>query len=93
MIKSFRDPETEAIYNQKTSKEIPYEVQKNVLRKLIMINAAKDERDLRIPPSNHFERLKGDRLGQVSIRINDKYRICFRLENNDCYDVEITDYH
>lgn len=93
MIKSFRDPETEAIYNQKPSKEIPYEVQKNALRKLIMINAAKDERDLRIPPSNHFERLKGDRLEQVSIRINDKYRICFRLENNDCYDVEITDYH
>ena len=93
MIKSFKDEDTESIYNQKAVKKIPYEVQKIALRKLIMMNAARDERDFRVPPGNHFERLQGDRLGQYSIRINDKYRICFTMEDSDCYDVEITDYH
>lgn len=93
MIKSFKDEDTEKVYKQEYVKKLPDTVCKIALRKLIMLNAARDERDFRVPPGNHFERLQGDRLGQCSIRINDKYRICFRIIDCDCYDVEITDYH
>jgi proteic killer suppression protein len=62
-------------------------------RKLDQINRARDLRDLGFPPGNHLERLKGNRIGQHSIRINEQYRICFRWETGDAYEVEITDYH
>ena len=93
MIKSFADKETEKIYNQIFSKKIPQSIQRVALRKLIMIDNAGCLEDLRVPPSNHLELLKGDRAGQYSIRINDQYRICFNVEENDYYDVEIVDYH
>ena len=94
MIKSFADKETEKIYNQFFSKKLPQNIQKIALRKLIMIDNAGCLRDLLIPPGNRLEALQGTREGQYSIRINDQYRICFRLEGkNDFYDVAIIDYH
>lgn len=93
MIKSFADKETEKVYNQIFSKKIPEGIQKVALRKLIMINNAARLEDLRVPPNNRLEALTGDRKGQYSIRVNDQFRICFKFLNNDCYDVEIVDYH
>ncbi len=93
MIKSFADKETEKIYNQVYSKKLPTDIQRIALRKLIMINNASGLNDLKVPPSNHLEKLSGDRKGQYSIRINDQFRICFIEKDNDFYNVEITDYH
>ena len=93
MIKSFADKETEKVYQQVFSKKIPHDIQRVALRKLIMIDNAANIEDLRVPPANRLERLEGDRKGQYSIRINNQYRICFTENNNDYYDVEITDYH
>lgn len=94
MIKSFKDKETELIFNETFSKKFPANIQAIALRKLLMINNASNINDLRVPPSNHLEKLSGDRLGQYSIRINDKWRICFKLENqNDFCELEIVDYH
>ncbi len=93
MIMSFNDKETEKIFRQEFSKKLPESIQKVALRKLIMINNAKDLNDLRIPPANRLEILSGNREGQYSIRINDQFRICFRFSNDDFYEVEITDYH
>ncbi len=94
MIKTFTDKETEKIYNQTFSKKLPPDIQKIALRKLIMLDNASSLNDLRVPPSNHLEMLKGDRAGQYSIRINDKYRVCFGVEELfDIVNVEIVDYH
>ncbi|MBR3248331.1 MAG: type II toxin-antitoxin system RelE/ParE family toxin [Clostridiales bacterium] len=93
MIKSFANKETEKVFNQEFSKKLPASIQGVALRKLIMMNNAKCIDDLRVPPANHLEQLNGNRKGQFSIRINDQYRICFRYSLNDCYDVEIVDYH
>lgn len=93
MIRSFADKETERIYNQQISKKLPFGIQKIALRKLIMIDKADSVVDLMMPPGNRLERLEGDRKGQYSIRINDRYRICFRIQNDGCHDVEIVDYH
>ena len=93
MIKTFADKDTELIYNQEHSRKIPPDIQRIALRKLILIDNAVSLNDLRIPPANHLERLKGNRQGQYSIRINDQYRICFTVSDNNYYDVEITDYH
>ncbi len=93
MIKSFRDKETEKVYHQLFSKKLPHDIQKIALRKLIMIDNAGCFEDLKVPPANHLEQLSGNRKGQYSIRINDQYRICFKVENNNYYDVEIVDYH
>jgi proteic killer suppression protein len=93
MIKTFKDKETEYLWVKTYSKKIPFEIQKRSLIKLSMINRSKRLDDLKIPPSNHLEYLKGDRLGYYSIRINNKYRICFKWVDNDAYDVEIVDYH
>lgn len=94
MIKSFADKETERIYHQLVSRKLPYDIQKVALRKLIMIDNAECLDDLRIPPANRLEALSGDRKGQYSIRINDKWRVCFCLEEkNDFHNVEIVDYH
>lgn len=93
MIQSFYDKETECIFHQQFSRKIPETIQRIALRKLIMINNAKDLNDLRVPPANRLEKLSGDRNRQYSIRINDQYRICFRFDQGDFYDVEITDYH
>ena len=93
MIQSFYDKDTERIFHQQFSRKIPETIQRIALRKLIMINNAKDLNDLRVPPANRLEKLSGDRNRQYSIRINDQYRICFRFDQGDFYDVEITDYH
>ena len=93
MIISFKDKDTELIFNQEFSKRFPISIQKTALKKLIMIDNAKSIQDLKIPPSNKLESLKGDRLGQYSIRINRKYRICFRFDGRFYSDVEIVDYH
>lgn len=93
MIKSFNDKETEKIYNQIVSTKLPHNIQRVALRKLIMIDNSNNLNDLRIPPANHLEALNGDRLGQYSIRINDQYRICFKYDNGDYYELEIVDYH
>ncbi|HHX13640.1 MAG TPA: type II toxin-antitoxin system RelE/ParE family toxin [Clostridiales bacterium] len=93
MIKSFADKETEKIYNQEFSKKLPPSIQKIALRKLIMIDNAEKLDDLRVPPSNRLEALKGTRLGQYSIRSNDQYRICFIFSESGIKQVEIVDYH
>lgn len=94
MIKSFADKETEKVYKQIFSKKLPHDIQRVALRKLIMIDNARCLEDLRVPPANHLEALRGDREGQYSIRINDQYRICFTIEDTkDIFDVEIVDYH
>ena len=93
MIKSFADKETEKIYNQTFSRKLPQAIQRVALRKLIMIDNAGCLEDLKVPPANRLEALQGDRMGQYSIRINDQYRICFTVEGNNFYDVEIVDYH
>ena len=72
---------------------MPRDIQQVALRKLRMINNAKNINDLRIPPANRLEKLSGNREGQHSIRINDQWRICFIWRDGDAYDVEITDYH
>ena len=93
MIKTFGDRETETIYNREISYKLPFAIQQTALRKLRMINNATKISDLRIPPANRLEKLRGKRKGQYSIRINDQWRICFKWQGNDAYDVEITDYH
>jgi proteic killer suppression protein len=93
MIKSFRDNETEKVYSREGSNKLPRDIQQVALRKLRMINNAKNLNDTRIPPANRLEKLKADREGQYSIRINDQWRICFTWQEGDAHDVEITDYH
>ncbi len=93
MVKSFKDKETEKIYNQEYSKKIPEEIQYRALKKLILLNNAENESDLIVPYSYHFEHLKGNRKNECSIRINNQWRICFRFENRNAYDVGIEDYH
>lgn len=91
VIKSFANAETERIWRTgKTRGSPPPGVTK---RKLAMLDSAAQLEDMRMPPGNHFEKLKGDRQGQYSIRINDQYRICFTWDNGDAYAVEIVDYH
>ena len=93
MIKSFADRETEKVFNQVFSRKLPQSIQRIALRKLVMINNAGCLEDLRVPPANRLEALHGDREGQFSIRINDQFRICFTVNGNDFFRVEIVDYH
>ncbi|HUU80742.1 MAG TPA: type II toxin-antitoxin system RelE/ParE family toxin [Acidobacteriota bacterium] len=93
MIKSFRDKETEKIFNRQFSGKLQQNIQRVARKKLVILDAAPELTDLRIPPGNQLEALKGDRKGQYSIRINDQWRICFKWSDGDAYDVEITDYH
>ncbi len=78
---------------QSSTRKLPPEIRHIALRKLIMLDNAHGIEDVKNPPANHLERLSGDREGQFSIRINDRYRICFRVTGMDFYDVEIVDYH
>ena len=93
MIKSFRDKETEKIFKRYFSRKLPQNIQNIARKKLIILDAVTEIDDLRIPPGNKLEALKGDRKGQHSIRINDQWHICFRWKDGDSYAVEITDYH
>jgi len=93
MIKSFKNKETEKVYAREGSNKLLRNIQQVALRKLRMINNARNLNDLRIPPANRLEKLKGDREGQLSIRINDQWRVCFVWQGGDAYEIEITDYH
>lgn len=93
MIKSFKDSETEKIFHRFISRKLSPAIQHTAMRKLWMLDAATELNALRIPPSNHLEALRGRRKGQYSIRINKQWRICFKWQDGDAYDVEITDYH
>jgi proteic killer suppression protein len=93
MIKSFKCKETEKLYHLEQSKKLPFAIQKVALRKLEMIDYAIDLRDLRVPPANNLEALKGNRKGQHNIRINSQWRVCFMWQDGNAYDVEIIDYH
>ncbi len=93
MIRSFGDEETEKIYRQEKSKKLPPEIQKRALVKLLLMDAATTEDDLKVPPSNHFEHLKGKQKGLSSIRINNQWRIQFKIKNDELYEVSIVDYH
>ncbi len=93
MIRSFRDREAGKIFRRIRSSKLPGDMQRVALRKLRMLHRARKLADLRVPPANRLERLRGDRDGQYSIRINDQWRICFRWESGDALEVEIADYH
>src|SRR5439155_26251237 len=93
VIRSFRCRETEAIFNLRRSRRLPQEIQQVALRKLRMLNRSVQLEDLRIPPANRLEKLVGNRAGQWSIRINEQWRICFRWNEGDAFEVEIVDYH
>jgi proteic killer suppression protein len=93
MIKGFKSKETEKVWRGEMSRKLPQDIQQVARRKLRMLNNARKLDDLRIPPANRLESLKGDREGQHSIRINDQWWICFVWTDGDVTDVEITDYH
>jgi toxin HigB-1 len=93
MIRSFGGRETELVYRQRFSTRLPHDIQQRALNKLLLLDAAENENDLRMPPSNHLEQMHGDWEGFHSIRINRQWRICFRFEAGNAYDVQITDYH
>ena len=93
MIRSFADRETEKIWIGVKSRKLPADIQQKALVKLTLINRAQMLDDLRIPPGNRLEALKGDRRVSYSIRINDQWRICFNWRDGGAYNVEIVDYH
>ena len=93
MIRSFACRETERLFNDETSRRLPVGIQRVARRKLLILNQARRVNDLRSPPGNRLEALRGDRMGQHSIRINDQWRLCFRWQGEDALDVEIVDYH
>jgi proteic killer suppression protein len=92
MIKTFKEKETEKIYNREYSKKLPQDIQRIAMKKLWMLDSAPDINSLRVPPGNRLELLHGDREGQYSIRINDQWRICFRWRESNSFEVEIVDY-
>ena len=92
-IKSFGCAETEKLFNDERGPAIQNQIVKRARVKLLMIDAATNVSDLRVPPGNRLEKLSATRSGQYSIRINDQYRICFVFRNGDAFQVEIVDYH
>jgi proteic killer suppression protein len=93
MIKSFGVRDTERLFHRERIPRVPAKLHRIALRKLLILDAADRLTDLRVTPGNRLEKLKGDRAGQYSIRINDQWCICFRWRNGDAYDVEMADYH
>ncbi len=93
MIKSFRDKNTERLYITGECSKFPSEVSKVGIRKLDYLNSADQLQDLRVPPGNRLETLRGNYKGKHSIRINDQFRVVFKFENGDAYEVEVVDYH
>ena len=93
MIKTFADRRTKELYDSGKSKRFPPEVWERALRSLEYLDLATSVKDLKLPPSNPLHKLDRDRVGQYSISINDQWRVCFRFEDGDAYDVEMTDYH
>jgi proteic killer suppression protein len=93
VIKTFRDRDAERLFHREPVKRLGPDVQRVALRKLRMLDAATVLEDLRVPPANRLEKLKGDRAGQFSIRVNQQWRICFAWRSGHAFDVEIVDYH
>lgn len=93
VIKHFADRDTERLFAREPVRRFPADLQRVMLRKLVALDAAEALGDLRVPPGNRLEKLRGDRAGQHSIRINDQWRICFRWSDGDAHDVEIVDCH
>ena len=93
MIRSFRDRETERLFRRERSRALPLGLQRVALRKLVQLDAAASFADLRVPPGNRLEPLRGGRSGQHSIRVNDQWRICFLWRENGAHDLEIADHH
>jgi len=93
MIESFASSETESLFATGKSRRLPPEILKRAVMRLTQLHAATDVEDLRIPPSNRLEALTGDLIGKWSVRINDRWRLCFRFMNGHACEVEIVDYH
>ena len=93
MFRSFKCKETEKNFSRDFSKKFPNDIHRVALRKLRMLNRAQNLEDLRVPPGNRLEALAGNRKGHHSIRINDRWRICFKWRDDDAYQVEVVDYH
>ncbi|MEX0604383.1 type II toxin-antitoxin system RelE/ParE family toxin [Marinobacter sp.] len=93
MIKSFADKRTQELYSKGKSKKCPTDVAPRAARKLEYVNLAEQLEDLKVPPGNRLHPLSGNRQGQHAISINDQWRICFRFEDCDAYEVEVYDYH
>ncbi|MBM3580626.1 MAG: type II toxin-antitoxin system RelE/ParE family toxin [Alphaproteobacteria bacterium] len=93
MIRSFADKRTAAIFAGYTVRDLPHQIQRRARAKLQAVDAARKLDDLRVPPGNRLEALKGDRAGRHSIRVNDQWRICFVWRGDGAWDVEILDYH
>ena len=93
MIKSFKCPETEHVFQRQRSRKFSPQIQRRAKMRLDRIEAAMEVSDLRLPPSHNLEKLIGNRKGQYSIRINGQWRICFKWRNGNAHDVEIVDYH
>lgn len=92
MIRSFAEKDTERLFARQRVRRFR-SFERIALRKLVILDAAESLEDMAVPPGNRLEKLRGDRKGQHSIRINDQWRICFRWKEGDAYDVEIVDYH
>ena len=93
MIKTFRCKHTEKVFLRQPVSKFSQEICRKALKKLLLLDAAERLDDLRVPPGNQLEKLVGDRPGQYSIRINEQWRICFRWEEGDAFEIEIGDYH
>ena len=93
MIKSFADKDTKRLFEGQRPRKIPHELWKRAARKLLILHAAVELSELNVPPGNHLEKLRADREGQYSIRINNQWRVCFVWQAGHAYQVEITDYH
>jgi len=93
VIRSFGDRDTERLFAREPVRRYPAELRRVMLRKLVAVDAAEALDDLRVPPGNRLEKLRGDRSGQHSIRVNDQWRVCFTWRDGDAYDVSIVDYH
>ena len=93
VIESFASKETEKIFQGEISKKLPIEIQRTARRRLLYLDEAENLQDIQAVPGNRLEKLKGDRAGQYSIRINDQWRICFEWVANKARNVEIVDYH
>ena len=93
VIRSFRDKDAERLFHREPVRKLASDIQRVALRKLVQVDAATTLDDLRVPPGNRLERLRGERAGQFSIRINDRWRVCFRWSRHDAFEVEIVDYH
>ncbi len=93
MIRTFRDRDTESVFRRERVRRLGSAVQRAALRKLVVLHAATSLEDLRIPPANRLEKVRGKRDGQYSIRVNDQWRVCFEWRERGAWNVELTDYH